>query len=87
MVIEGRQPQGIGHTENGKTIGNMVDAYQSIVKVEYISIVKILNCQSINGILWQRNYYEHITRNEKSHEHNSKYIGYTIRGNIKFLFF
>jgi hypothetical protein len=66
------QPQGIAPTS--KTIGNMVGAFQSIVTVEYIRGVKTLGWQPFNGKLWQRNYYEHIIRNEQSHQTISKYI-------------
>ncbi|MCK6610508.1 MAG: hypothetical protein L6Q78_05650 [Bacteroidia bacterium] len=66
------QPQGIAPT--GKTVGNMIGAFQSIVTVEYIRGVKTLNWQPFDGKLWQRNYYEHIIRNEQSYLTISNYI-------------
>jgi len=66
------QPQGIAHP--GKTVGNMIGAFQSIVTVEYIRGVKTLNWQPFDGKLWQRNYYEHIIRNEQSYLTISNYI-------------
>jgi REP element-mobilizing transposase RayT len=66
------QPQGIAPT--GKTVGDMVGAFQSIATVEYIRGVKNNNWQPFDGKLWQRNYWEHIIRNEKSYQRISEYI-------------
>jgi putative transposase len=70
------QPQGIAPTNNGKnkSIGNIIDAYKSITTVEYIRGVKTMGWESFNGKLWQRNYYEHIIRNESSYQRISEYI-------------
>ncbi len=79
------QPQGIAPTTaatansvnvavNGKTVGDMVGAFQSIVTVNYIRGVKTLGWQPFNGKLWQRNYWEHIIRDEQSYHHISDYI-------------
>jgi len=66
------QPQGIAPT--GKTVGDMIGAFQSIVTVEYIRGVKTMGWTPFNGKLWQRNYYEHIIRDEKSYQNISQYI-------------
>ena len=66
------QPQGIAPT--GKTIGNIVGAFESITTVEYIRAVKNLGWNPFNGKLWQRNYYEHIIRDEQSYLKISDYI-------------
>jgi REP element-mobilizing transposase RayT len=66
------QPQGIAPT--GITVGEMVGAFQSIVTVEYIRGVKTMGWTRFNGKLWQRNYYEHIIRNERSYQIISNYI-------------
>ncbi|MDR0802758.1 transposase [Fluviicola sp.] len=68
-----RRPQGFAPTKP-KTIGDMVGAFQSIVTVEYIRGVKNLGWVPFNGKLWQRNYWEHIIRNEQSYQRISKYI-------------
>ena len=70
------QPQGIAPTDavKNKTVGDMVGAFQSIVTVEYIRGVKTLGWPSFNGKLWQRNYWEHIIRDEKSYQRISEYI-------------
>lgn len=70
------QPQGIAPTDTvkNKTVGDMVGAFQSIVTVEYIRGVKKMGWQPFNGKLWQRNYWEHIIRNEQSYQTISEYI-------------
>ena len=66
------QPQGIAPTT--KTIGDIMNAFKSITTVEYIRGVKNSGWKPFDGKLWQRNYYEHIIRNEKSYETISEYI-------------
>jgi len=70
------QPQGIApnDTPANKTIGDMVGAFQSIVTVEYIRGVKNMGWKPFDGKLWQRNYYEHIIRDEQSYLRISNYI-------------
>jgi len=57
-----------------KTIGDMMDAFKSITTVEYIRGVKNCGWPPFNGKLWQRNYWEHIIRNEQSFHRISQYI-------------
>jgi REP element-mobilizing transposase RayT len=56
------------------TLGDVVGAFKSLTTNEYIRNVKQNNWQPFNKKLWQRNYYEHIIRNEKSFYNISKYI-------------
>lgn len=58
----------------GKTVGDMVGAFQSIVTVKYIHGVKKMNWKPFNRKLWQRNYYDHIIRDEKSYHTITEYI-------------
>ena len=60
--------------KKGKTVGDMVGAFQSITTVEYIRGVKNQNWKSFDGKLWQRNYWDQIIWNEKSFQNISKYI-------------
>jgi REP element-mobilizing transposase RayT len=53
-------------------VGNMVGAYKSLVANECLDIYKMEN--KTMGKLWQRNFYEHIIRNEKSYQTISNYI-------------
>ncbi len=65
--------QGVAPT-GSPTIGDMMDAFKSITTVEYIRGVKNLGWPRFDGKLWQRNYYEHIIRNDNAYLNISKYI-------------
>lgn len=67
------QAQGTAPTW-GKSIGEIIGAFKSITTNEYIKGVKNDNWEYFNRKLWQRNYYEHIIRNEKSLENIRNYI-------------
>jgi len=67
------QPQGIAPAKP-KNVGDMVGAFQSIVTVEYIRGVNNLGWKPFNRKLWQRNYWEHIIRDEQSYERIAEYI-------------
>ena len=54
------------------TIGNIVGAYKSLVANACLEIFKSKN--ETMGKLWQRNYHEHIIRNEQSYQTISEYI-------------
>ena len=50
-----------------QTIGAIIRGYKS-------SVTRQLGLMGLEGKLWQRNYYEHIIRNEQSHQRISNYI-------------
>ena len=54
------------------TIGNIVGAYKSLVANGCLETYKSKN--EIMGKLWQRNYWEHIIRNDISYHRISEYI-------------
>ena len=54
------------------TIGNIVGAYKSLVANQCLEIFKSKN--EYMGKLWQRNYWEHIIRNEQSYQRIDNYI-------------
>lgn len=69
------QPQGIAPTA---TVGDVVGAYKSLVANGCLEIWK-LNWAGVNpvptmGKIWQRNYYEHIIRNDRSYQTIFDYI-------------
>ncbi|MCG2753419.1 MAG: hypothetical protein L6301_16415 [Desulfobacteraceae bacterium] len=64
------QPQGGAHI----TLGDIVGAFKCITTHEYIRGVKTENWPQFSQKLWQRNYYEHIIRDEKSYLEISEYI-------------
>ena len=53
-------------------VSDIVGAYKSLVANGCLKIYKSKN--EIMGKLWQRNYYEHIIRNEQSYQCISEYI-------------
>ena len=53
-------------------LGGIVGSYKSIVANEWLKICKQNN--EIMGILWQRNYYEHIIRDESDYQTHWQYI-------------
>ena len=55
-------------------IGDVIGAFKSLTTNEYIRGVRENNWISFEKRLWQRNYYEHIIRNEASYMKLSEYI-------------
>ena len=56
------------------TLGNIVGAFKSITTNEYIRGVHDLGWPPFNKRIWQRNYYEHIIRNERELDCIREYI-------------
>lgn len=56
------------------TIGDVMDWFKTMTTNEYIRGVKYLQWEPFNGRLWQRNYYEHIIRNEFAYDRIAEYI-------------
>jgi putative transposase len=62
------------NADGKKTVGDIMDAFKSITTVEYIRGVKKMGWPPFDGKLWQRNFHEHIIRNEESFHTISNYI-------------
>ena len=58
----------------GSPLHGVVQWFKTMTTNEYIRGVKTLGWQPFNGKLWQRNYHEHIIRNEQSYQTISEYI-------------
>ena len=56
------------------TVGYIVGAYKSLTTTRYIDGVKQLGWQRFNKKIWQRNYWEHIVRDEKEYHRIAQYI-------------
>jgi REP element-mobilizing transposase RayT len=56
------------------TVGRIIQAFKSITTHEYTGGVKKSGWPPFPGKLWQRNYWEHIVRNETELNRISKYI-------------
>lgn len=63
-----------GIAPTGKRLGDMVGAFKSITTVNYIRHIKTNDWPRFYGKLWQRNYWEHIIRNEFAYNRISQYI-------------
>jgi REP element-mobilizing transposase RayT len=66
--------QGPTPTELTPTVGEYVKRLKSLTTFIYINNVKNNNWLSFNKRLWQRNYYEHIIRNEYELNRIRQYI-------------
>ncbi|MEP7143995.1 MAG: transposase [Ferruginibacter sp.] len=58
----------------GSPLSQTVQWFKTMSTNEYIRNVKSNNWPRFDSKLWQRNYYEHIIRNEKSYHAISEYI-------------
>ncbi len=75
IEIEREQIDEVENPEKAKkTIGDMIGAFKSITTVKYIRGVKNNGWTEFDGRLWQRNYWEHIIRNEEAYSRISEYI-------------
>jgi len=54
------------------TVGQIIGAYKSLVTMKCLEIFKSKN--KYMGKLWQRNYHEHIIRNNRSYQYIANYI-------------
>jgi hypothetical protein len=54
------------------TVGNIIGAFKSLTMKKCLKTYK--SQSKYLGKLWQRNYFEHIIRNEKSYSEISEYI-------------
>lgn len=75
----GGQPHGVAPTSGvapmeGVVLGDMVGWFKTMTTNEYIRHVKQNQWQPFPKRLWQRNYYEHIIRNERALESIREYI-------------
>jgi putative transposase len=55
-------------------LGDVIGAFKSITTNEYIKGVQKLNWYPFNKRLWQRNYYEHLIRNDNELNRIREYI-------------
>ncbi len=63
-------------TQSVPALGDIVGAFKSVSTDEYITGVNQSGWPVFDGKLWQRNYYEHVIRNEESLEEIREYTVY-----------
>lgn len=64
IVLAGRAP----------TIGKMVGAFKSLFALEYIRGIRSNKWPVFDGRVWQRNYYEHVIRDDSDLKRIRRYI-------------
>lgn len=62
------------------TLSDIVGAFKSLCVNKWLKHLKENNINDKRGGIWQRNYYEHIIRNEKSLDKIRQYIFYNAAG-------
>jgi putative transposase len=76
------EEQGIGHPQgmplrdklnNNKTIGDIIGAFKSLCVTEWLDRIRIDNV-SARGKFWQRNFYEHVIRDEDELNRIRQYV-------------
>jgi REP element-mobilizing transposase RayT len=60
----------------GSPLGQVLQWFKTMSTNEYIRKVKSDNWPGFDGKLWQRDYWEHIIRNERSCNNIAAYIRY-----------
>lgn len=56
------------------TVGDVVGAFKSLTTNAYIKMVKNKTLAPFNKRIWQRNYYEHVIRDDVDYERIAMYI-------------
>ncbi|WP_044210448.1 transposase [Flammeovirga sp. OC4] len=64
----------IKENNNSVPVGTIVQWFKTMTTNEYIRGVKTKKWKAFDKRLWQRNYWEHIIRNEYEHEKIAQYI-------------
>ena len=73
IIINGETIR-VSPTRKKNTIGDIIGAFKSIITNQYIHGVKEGKFSPFEKYFWQRNYYEHIIRDERSLENIRNYI-------------
>lgn len=60
--------------ERNPELGTIIQRFKSITTTRYINGVMEKGWQPFDGRLWQRNYYDHIIRNERDLDRCRAYI-------------
>jgi len=58
------------------SLGRIIQAFKSITTRDYAIGVRDRGWRSFAGKLWQRNYYEHVVRNERELNRIREYVVY-----------
>ena len=64
----------VGTRDKNKTIGDIIGAFKSITTNRYIQMVKENSVSPFEKRIWQRNYWDHIIRDENDYNKITEYI-------------
>jgi REP element-mobilizing transposase RayT len=67
------QPQGVAPTTT-MSLSDVIHRFKSLTTARYLHAVRAKGWPPFSGRLWQRNYYEHIIRNEEKLKKVREYI-------------
>ena len=73
-ILNNSRPVDIKKSNQG--LGSLIGAFKSLTTNQYIKNIKNMNWQPFQDKLWQRNFYEHIIRNDEAYNQISDYIHY-----------
>ena len=72
-----KQMNGINHQradmESAPTLSKIIQSFKRHTTIRYIKMVKNGTCPPFNKRIWQRNYHEHIVRNDADYERVATY--------------
>lgn len=68
------QPQGVASTNSNLSLSDVIHRFKSLTTNQYLKNIKQNNRQPFSGKLWQRNYYEHVIRNDIDLTETREYI-------------
>ena len=83
-IQSGGQPQGVAPTNDPRpkhdavhvlSLADIVHRFKTLTTKRYVDGVKQFDWSRFESRLWQRNYYEHVIRNEESLHRIRQYIG------------
>ncbi|MEA3359178.1 MAG: transposase [Thermodesulfobacteriota bacterium] len=75
IILDNGQPRGVAPTAAaGLSLPDVVHRFKSLTTARYIRGVKQNQWPPFPGKLWQRNYYEHIVRDENELNEIRRYI-------------
>ncbi len=60
--------------ESTPTISQIIQSFKRNTTIEYIKLVKCGVLPPFDGHIWQRSFYDHVIRNQKSYEEIWQYI-------------
>lgn len=70
------QPQGVAPTKNASvfSLPDIVHRFKTLTTKRYVDGIKQFDWRRFDGLLWQRNYFEHVIRSEESLSRIRQYI-------------